>query len=140
MKKENIYVEITNEKERLKAIEILQNAREEIGEYSSAMKRTSHYKILKFDSKEKHWFIGWTTDELTKITLNELEALLNPKQSNVFIDVQEWIRKNTPELTWVFTQKEEPECFKLLKEHLRNDYPKGTEIKISANEILISNK
>jgi hypothetical protein len=137
MKKENIYVEITNETERLRAIEILQNAGESIGEYSSAMKRTSDYKILKFDQKEKHWFIGWMTDELTEITLDELESLLNTKKPNVFTEVQEWVRENTPELSWVFTQKEEPECFKSLKEHLKNDYPQGTEIKISKDKIEI---
>ena len=138
MNKEQIYVEITNEQEQLRAIEILQNAGEKIWDQSSAMKLLFGYKYLVLANNG--WFISGCIQEQSKITLDELEALLKPKKSNVFTEVQEWVRDNTPELSWVFTQKEEPECFKLLKEHLINNYPRGTEIKISANKILISNK
>jgi hypothetical protein len=135
MKKENIYVEITNEQERLRAIEILQNAGESIWENSCAMKLLAEYKYLIFAGNG--WYISNNIFGRLKTTLDEFESLLNPKKSNVFTEVQEWVRDNTPELSWVFTQKEEPECFKLLKEHLKNDYPKGTEIKISKDKIEI---
>jgi hypothetical protein len=58
----------------------------------------------------------------------------------VFIDVQEWIRENAPMDFFIFRQGKDPDCIVKLQQHLKNDYPKGTEIKISANEILISNK
>ena len=133
MKKENIYVEITNEQERLRAIEILYNAGEEVWICSDLLKR-NNFGNLSFHNEDKDW--GYYSGN-TKITLDELEALLNAKKPNVFTEVQEWVRENTPELSWVFTQKEEPECFKLLKEHLKNDYPQGTEIKISKDKIEI---
>lgn len=135
MKKGEIYVEITNEGERLRAIEILKNAGEKLGD----TELLQGYAILKQCHIFKDWFIGFKTEELTKITLDQLEALLKPKQSNLFVEVQEWIRENRPNFTITFLQDENPECFDKLKEHLQNDYPKGTEIKISANEILIRN-
>jgi hypothetical protein len=138
MKKENIYVEITNETERLRAIEILQNAGEVITPTCNLLKLIETPFEISFNPIRKEWTVILLIEDETKITLDELESLLNPKKSNVFIDVQEWIRENCPEvLSWVFTQKEEPECFKLLKEHLKNDYPQGTEIKISKDKIEI---
>jgi hypothetical protein len=138
MKKENIYVGITNEQERLRAIEILQNAGENIWGNNTAMKLLAGYEylILAFNG----WFIADNYSTRTKITLDELEALLNPKKSNVFIEVQEWIRENCPEDFFVFRQGKDPDCIVKLQEHLEKDYPQGTEIKISTNEILISNK
>ena len=141
MKKEEIYVEITNEQERLRAIEILENAGEEIFEYSSLFEKFNFNKKLVFDENIEmgnNWLITQNTNK-TKITLDQLKSLLNLKQSNLFIEVQEWIRENRPNFTITFMQDENPECFNKLKEHLQNDYPKGTEIKISANEILIKN-
>jgi hypothetical protein len=137
MKKENIYVAITNEQERLRAIEILQNVGEEILKESILNDSFECYFNIAFKESDNQWMKLNKIDNETKITIDELEALLTLKKSNVFTDVQEWIRENTPELNWVFTQKQEPECFKLLKEHLKNDYPKGTEIKISKDKIEI---
>ena len=137
MRKEEIYVEITNEQERLRAIEILQNAGEYVWEYSLLNYLFKHPFNVCFKESDNEWLILRRIDDETKITLDELETLLTPNKSNVFTDVQEWIRENTPELIWVFTQKEEPECFKNLKQHLINDYPKGTEIKISKDKIEI---
>ena len=134
MKKEEIYVEITNEQERLRAIEILQNAREEIWEDSSATTVIGKYKYLKFTTDG--WWIGTSPNDRSKITLDELKALLTPKKSNVFTDVQEWIRDNFPHDEFTIKQ-DTPECIERLKQHLINDYPKGTEIKISANKIEI---
>jgi hypothetical protein len=135
MKKENIYVEITNETERLKAIEILQNAWEEIWGESCAMKLLANYKYLTFASNG--WYISNNIFGRAPITLDELEALLNPKKSNVFIEVQEWIRENSPEREYTFVNRKLPECFKRIEQHLKNDYPQGTEIKISKDKIEI---
>lgn len=115
MKKEEIYVEITNESERLRAIEILQNAGEEIWKDS--------YLLHFFDSKfnitfnNGSWCLLNKIDDETQISLNELEALLNPKKSNVEIGLLE--------------------CLKQVQQHLENDYPQGTEIKISKDKIEI---
>ena len=138
MKKEEIYVEITNEQERLRAIEILQNAGEIISKNDKKLMPITGFKYLVL--KNEGWFVSCGCIDKTKITLDQLETLLNPKKSNVFTEVQEWIRENLPNVTYTFQGKETPDCFKRLEQHLKNDYPKGTEIKISANEILISNK
>ena len=135
MKKTEIYVEITNEQERLRAIEILQNAGEYVWENSRVLKKSETGFLIFYNN---NWVLaGLKRYSQTKISIDQLEVLLTPNKSNVFTDVQEWIRENTPELIWVFTQKEEPECFKNLKQHLINDYPKGTEIKISKDKIEI---
>jgi hypothetical protein len=117
MKKENIYVEITNENERLRAIEILQNAGEEIWGGSRILINSQIGRLIFFNN---NWVLVYLNDDETKITLDELEALLNPKKSNVSMGLLE--------------------CLKQVQQHLKNDYPKGTEIKISKDEILISNK
>ena len=136
MKKENIYVPITNEPERLRAIEILQNAGEEIrNDYTSDFKLVANFKYVVLS--ECGWWISSLTENKTKITLDELETLLTPKKSNVFTEVQEWIRENTPEEFFVFRQGKDPDCILKLQEHLENDYPKGTEIKINKDKIEI---
>jgi hypothetical protein len=135
MKKENIYVEITNEQERLRAIEILQNAGEEIWENSCAMKLVANYRYLLLACNG--WYISNNIFGRSEITLDELEALLNPKKSNVFIEVQEWIKENAPMDFFTFRQGKDPDCIVKLQQHLENDYPKGTEIKISKDKIEI---
>jgi hypothetical protein len=137
MKKTEIYVEITNEKERLRAIEILQNAGEEIYKGSGLNNLFKHPFNVAFLESDNEWLILRRIDDETKITLDELEALLTPKKSNVFTDVQEWIRENMPNVTYTFQQNGTPECMKRLEMHLKNDYPKGTEIKISKDKIEI---
>jgi hypothetical protein len=135
MKKHEIYVEITNENERLRAIEILQKAGEDIWEGSRILTNSEKGCLIFYNN---NWVLACTTDrKTTKITLNELESLLNTKKSNVFIDVQEWIRENTPEEFFVFRQGKDPDCILKLQEHLENDCPKGTEIKISKDKIEI---
>jgi hypothetical protein len=116
MKKEEIYVEITNEQERLRVIEILQNAGEEIMNYNSSdFKLCYDYKYLSLTSKG--WWLDCYTDQKTKINLDELETLLNLKKSNVELGLLE--------------------CLKQVQQHLINDYPQGTEIKISKDKIEI---
>ena len=115
MKKEKIYVAITNEPERLRAIEILQNAGEDILK-DSYIFEPNNFQILCFDLGEEKWGY-YARKNKTKITLDELEALLNPKKTNVEIGLLE--------------------CLKQVQKHLENDYPQGTEIKISKDKIEI---
>ena len=116
MKKENIYVEITNEQERLRAIEILQNAGEDIrNDYTSDFKLVMNFKYVVLS--ECGWWISSVTENKTKITLDELETLLKPKKSNVEIGLLE--------------------CLKQVQEHLKNDYPKGTKVRINKDKIEI---
>jgi len=135
MKKENIYVEITNETERLRAIEILQNAGEDIWDGSRILTNSEEGCLMFYNN---NWILACITDrKRTKITLDELETLLKPKKSNVFTEVQEWIRENAPEEFFVFRQGKDPDCLVKLQQHLENDYPQGTEIKISKDKIEI---
>jgi hypothetical protein len=115
MKKEEIYVEITNETERLRVIEILQNAGEEIWGNGCAMELLANYRYLLL--AYNGWYISNNLFGRTEITLDELEALLNPKKSNVEIGLLE--------------------CLKQVQQRLINDYPQGTEIKISKDKIEI---
>ena len=76
MKKKNIYVVIDSESKRLRALQILSDAGENIGNTMFDEK----YKYLRFDASNE-WntfsFI-WTSE--TEVTLDELQQLLNPKQ------------------------------------------------------------
>ncbi len=76
MKKEEIYVVIDSEEKRKKAVKILKNAEENIGDTDFY----ENYKYLRFDtSNEWNTFsFVWTSE--TEITLDQLEQLLNPKQ------------------------------------------------------------
>jgi len=115
MKKEEIYVEITNEIERLRAIEILQNAGEVISKNDKQLRPIKWFKYLVL--KNEGWFVSISHIDKTKITLDELESLLNPKKSNIELGLLE--------------------CLKQVQQHLINDYPQGTEIKISKDKIEI---
>ncbi len=76
MKKEEIYVVIDSEEKRKRAVFILENAEENIGDTNFDEK----YKYLRFDtSNEWNTFsFVWTSE--TEINLDQLEQLLNPKQ------------------------------------------------------------
>lgn len=76
MKKEEIYVVIDSEEKRLRAIQILSDAGENI-DYSNF----ELSEILRVHSVDKDWFLT-TTDfckTLQEITLDQLELLLNNK-------------------------------------------------------------
>jgi hypothetical protein len=76
MKKEEIYVVIDSEEKRKRAVFILENAEENIGDTNFDEK----YKYLRFDtSNEWNTFsFVWTSE--TEINLDELNELLNPKK------------------------------------------------------------
>jgi hypothetical protein len=139
MKKEEIRVTIDSTPKQQKAIEILNRYNEPIWHETIAMDFDEYNNSLKFENKKGHndWFVGFHDVNLTEITLDELEALLNAKKTNVFTDVQEWIRENMSNVTYTFQGNETPDCFKRLEQHLENDYPQGTEIKISKDKIEI---
>jgi hypothetical protein len=134
MKKENIYVEITNEQERLRAIEILQNAGEEIYVNANFIK-TGFKDTITFSLDIKQWGNFFRHGKI-KITLDELEALLNPNKSNVFTEVQELIKQHFPDKELIVSNTND-DCLKRLEQHLIDCYPKGTKVKISKDKIEI---
>lgn len=74
MRKEEIYVVIDSEEKRLRALDILEKAGEEVYKYFL------DYKYLKYHEVDCDWF---ATDEgcikgLTEITIDQLEQLLIP--------------------------------------------------------------
>jgi hypothetical protein len=77
MEKENIYVTIDSEEKRLRAIEILEKAGEEIL-YGSAIfiKTDSVFKHLLYDIKSNRWLMSMFNDKKQEIILDELELLL----------------------------------------------------------------
>lgn len=78
MKKEEIYVVIDSEEKRLRAIQILTDAGENILDTSSLLYKFAGKMILRFNGKK--WWVTLDSDDKTEITLDQLEELLNPKQ------------------------------------------------------------
>ena len=77
MKKEEIYVVIDDEQKKLRALNILNDAGENI-DYSNF----ELSEILRFDSVDKDWFLTemYFKESLQEITLDQLEELLKPKE------------------------------------------------------------
>jgi len=109
MKKEEIYVEINSEEKRLKAIQILENAGETILPTSHIFKTYNMFIYLEFFKVE--WIIDNELDleaGKTKITLSQLENLLNPidkmmdnfkkscveKGYNVYVEIESEVLKD----------------------------------------------
>lgn len=84
MKKSEIYVPITSEKERLEAIDILEKAGEEILSSSDIFNKFMKGKLC--------YYIKWSLPSMnyqtdkTKITLSELKKLLQPKTADKLIE------------------------------------------------------
>jgi hypothetical protein len=74
MKKEEIYVVIDSEEKKLRAIQILSDAGEKIGDTNFY----ENYKYLRFGTKWNIFSIIWSSQE--EINLDELQELLNPKE------------------------------------------------------------
>ena len=98
MKKHEIYVEITNENERLRAIEILEKAGERIWRHPSAMQLAIDSIYLKM--VEGDWLIS-VYKKQHQITLEQLEEMLMPKSENPLFIAQRYIIDNFPEGTVV---------------------------------------
>lgn len=79
MKKEEIYVVIDSEEKRLRAIQILSDAGENIWEGSRLLKEFTDEMIVRFNSSDNSW---WTTYDKSFfiISLDQLEQMLSPKQ------------------------------------------------------------
>lgn len=84
MKKSEIYVPITSEKERLEVVEILQNAEQEISTHSNLLKKNHKGKLV-FDD---HWNMPSINYKInrTKITIPQLKELLQPKTADHLIE------------------------------------------------------
>jgi hypothetical protein len=102
MKKQEIYVEITNEKERLRAIEILKKSGERVLNCSRLYKKDKTGNLSFSEQWSLPSFMFQLPRNLHKITLIQLEEMLIPKsiigtQSNnpLFI-AQRYIIDNFP--------------------------------------------
>jgi hypothetical protein len=79
MKKEQIYVTIDSEEKRLRAIEILDKAGEEILHESTIFIKTdSAFKQLLYSIDINGWLLSMFNDKKQEITLDQLESLLIP--------------------------------------------------------------
>ena len=100
MKKHEIYVEITNEKERLKAIEILEKAGERVYPCCFLKEKNGFGKLTRYHDGE--WIYSCNLSaKKTKITLDQLEEMLMPKSENPLFIAQRYIIDNFPEGTVV---------------------------------------
>lgn len=98
MKKEEIYVEINNEAEQKRAIEILTKAGEGIGDVNL----TYRYKYLKLDET---WFVGCVNDNLTEITLDQLEQMLTHTIDNEIESFKERMKEKGFEVSVVIEKE-----------------------------------
>jgi hypothetical protein len=100
MNKHEIYVEITNEQERLRAIEILEKAGERIFPRCPLKEKNNFGKLTMYHDGE--WICSFNLSaKKTKITLNQLEEMLMPKSENPLFVAQRYIIDNFPEGTVV---------------------------------------
>lgn len=78
MKKNEIYVVINSEVERQKALQILSSANEKV--YNNSVLKRKFFKtiFLVLNSVSKEWCSWGVRPRKTKITLEELEAILSP--------------------------------------------------------------
>jgi hypothetical protein len=78
MKKEEIYVVINSEEKRLRAIQILNDAGEEIFKNSNLLTHCTD-ELLVFDIEDNHWRLSNILYlNRVNITLDQLEQMLNP--------------------------------------------------------------
>lgn len=109
MKKEQIYVVIDNEEKRLRAIQILRDAKERIFPGSDIFSEKSYNKCLEFYDNE--WIVSGCDDKdiliKTEITLNQLERLLNPNfvVKEVVLSIDE-LQKQAESLGFELVKKE----------------------------------
>jgi len=80
MKKEEIYVEVTNDEEKQQVIEILNKAGEKIWQYEFAMYFNNYFKYLIF-TPNNDWYIASFKQERKQITIDQLTLMLLPPKS-----------------------------------------------------------
>lgn len=83
MKKEQIYVVIDSEEKRLRALQILKDADEDIYKHSFLLRAVdAKYNILDYLLGRNEWAMNrLSLTGKTKITLDQLEEILNHKES-----------------------------------------------------------
>ena len=89
MNKSEIYVEITNEQQRLRAIEILEKAGERTWDYSRSMEINIDCRYLVY-CEDGDWLIS-PRKKNHKITLYELDEMLMPKNEMKKQTSVEWL-------------------------------------------------
>jgi hypothetical protein len=80
MKKEEIYVVIDSEEKRLRAIQILSDAKENISTFDLSMDFSEKHKYLRLDSNNQWFIFSYMFSTDTEINLDQLEQMLSPKQ------------------------------------------------------------
>lgn len=109
MKKKEIYVVIDNEEKRLRAIQILRDAKERIFSESDIFSENPYNKCLEFYNNE--WIVSGCDDKdiliKTEITLDQLEHLLNPNfvVKEVVLSIDE-LQKQAENLGFELVKKE----------------------------------
>jgi hypothetical protein len=106
MKKEEIYVVIDSEQKRLRAIQILSDAKENVWEGSRLLKEFTDEMIVRFNSSDNS---RWTTYDKGSfiITLDQLEQMLNPQfvVKDVILPIEE-LQKQAELLGWKLVKEE----------------------------------
>jgi hypothetical protein len=80
MKKEEIYVVIDSEEKRLRAIQILSDAREKISTFDLSFEFSEKHKYLRLDSNNQWFIFSYVFSTDTELSLDQLEQILSPKQ------------------------------------------------------------
>ena len=80
MKKEEIYVVIDSEEKRLRAIQILSDAKENISTFDLSIEFSEKHKYLRLDSNNQWFIFSYMFSTDTEINLDQLEQMLSPKQ------------------------------------------------------------
>jgi hypothetical protein len=95
MKKEEIYVVIDSEEKRLRAIQILSDAKENISTFDLSIEFSEKHKYLRLDSNNQWFIFSYVFSTDTEITLNQLEQMLNPiKEVGMSLDALKLIAES----------------------------------------------
>jgi hypothetical protein len=105
MKKEKIYVVIDSEEKRLRAIQILSDAKESIYEFSDILNVYTTPFLLSFHKGE--WCIILRIDDEINISLDQLEQILNPRfvVKDVILPIEE-LQKQAELHGWKLVKEE----------------------------------
>jgi hypothetical protein len=105
MKKEQIYVVIDSEEKRLRAIQILSDAGEEIFSMSGMLQKND--KEFTIDYILGSWTRNANKEKKTEISLDQLEQLLNPQYvvKEIALPLEE-LQKQAELLGWKLVKEE----------------------------------
>jgi hypothetical protein len=95
MKKEEIYVVIEDEEKRLRAIQILTDAKENISTFDLSFEFSEKHKYLRLDSNNQWFIFSYMFSTDTEITLDQLEQMLSPiKEVGMSLDALKLIAES----------------------------------------------